>query len=221
VAPTGGNARLRPLRQTWRLGEFVALYGCLPAILLVTQPGRWAQLGVWAVVAGTIALLGWAFRTAPSNVGLGTSGRKHLLPCVAWGLLGIAALLPIWWAVRTALARSVWDVPDYPPAAWVTWVLLAAASAVIDEFVFRAVLLRRYAAVLPTSAIVPISAAASGWAALAVNRWDFALALGLGGLVAAFAYRRHPSLPGAVIVHVSFVLALATIGYAAPAYRPW
>lgn len=208
---TVAGTTLSGSERVYRLVEFTALFGVMPALLAVpgvTLP-LWAMLGSAFVLCFTWLLLDPTFdRRVLWNRAAIRPGLPGVLGLWAVGAIVLGAI--VWWLAPDWFLK----LPRERPALWLTiCVVYPLLSVYPQNIVYRAFIAHRYRSLFADeSSILWASAAAFGWAHIIFHNPIAMLLTFAGGLIFAQTYRRHQSLLLASIEHALYGLLVFTIG---------
>ncbi|GJQ30211.1 MAG: hypothetical protein HBSAPP03_20950 [Phycisphaerae bacterium] len=210
---------LATTERRYRLVEFAALFGVMPALLAV--PG--VTLPLWAMLGSAFVLCGIMLACDR------TFDRRVLWNSHAVGP-GLPGVLGLWLVALVVLGGIVWALaPDWflslPRERPGLWLLICVAYPLFSVYpqnvVYRAFIFHRYRGVFADeSSLIWASAAAFSWAHVVFHHPIAILLTFAGGLIFAQTYRRSRSLLLVSLEHALYGLLVFTIGLGHALYLP-
>ncbi len=204
--------------------EFVAFYVAVPLLIAVLFPPDWMFPALFFFTAVGIALL-------------------HRTPVFSWAELRYGWRNWRWaevigFSLAMATICSALVMATRPDAAFylllnrpeflaVIWLGYPLLSALPQELLFRTLFYRRYHAILPNGAALPLlNAGLFAFAHLMYWSWIVTVMTFAGGLLFSWAYRKRGSFFYAVLLHaiagnIIFAAGLGVFFYSGNVQRPF
>ncbi|WP_170365494.1 CPBP family intramembrane glutamic endopeptidase [Ruegeria arenilitoris] len=204
--------------------EFVAFYVAVPLLIAVLFPPDWMFPALFFFTAVGIALL---HRTP------GFSWAELRYGWRNWRWVEVIGFSFAMAAICSALVMAtrpdaafylLLNRPEFLAVIWLGYPLL---SALPQELLFRTLFYRRYHAILPNGAALPLlNAGLFAFAHLMYWSWIVTVMTFAGGLLFSWAYRKRGSFFYAVLLHavagnIIFAAGLGVFFYSGNVQRPF
>lgn len=188
------------------------LFAVIPTWLWLA---RYPRNTVLILLCGMIALSmlhGWWMRAWGPQLGMGSAGRRGLLPTLLTGLVLLG-----FFCLAVGLLRSLMGLPIIAPYYRnpLLWLGFLAGYTVLcfgQEYACRAWFFWRYSHTLPRPVLIWVNGLLFGWAHIIFGTWQPMLLSTLAGLLLAMLYARHRSLLGVTLLHTLAGLAVFLLG---------